>query len=339
MGAKKPPTVLLDLLPTVHATLERKGLTGANYNAERLRRDRSEGLVPLPGRCGTTAEDAVLSMFVLAMARAETGHLCPAIRWYLLALNSELDATEKLRKQLRDALERVEKRGFTVPKLPTQAEPNFSEERDARMHRASADARQLMLSLTDLLAEGERRQRVLERIEAVFPETEQDPGRRSAAAAVRGLHQVFSQALGGPLSAEDWTRMMLQAARFDDQADVLRCLIAEREGITASVAHSARGMTDPVVVRGLLNDSPDELLRHTALVVLSRRRLGSVTCQGHLGRGCRPACDDVAWLLCLLLDPPVRRMWELHQGDVAWLVEEALNHVEPMARRPAEAVE
>ncbi|MEL5961097.1 hypothetical protein AADR41_41165 [Streptomyces sp. CLV115] len=73
----------------------------------------------------------MLSMFVSAIERAKTGSLCPAIRWYLLTLNPERDATETLRTQLRGALMRVEKRGLSVPKLPTQAEPNFSEERDA----------------------------------------------------------------------------------------------------------------------------------------------------------------------------------------------------------------
>lgn len=330
MGVRKPPKALLDLLPTAQAALGPK----AHYTAERLRLDYyTERLVPLPDRYGTTAEDAVLSMFVSATARADTGHLCPAIRWNLLALNPEPNATEKLREQLRDALGRVEKRGFTVSKLPTQTEPNFSEERDARIHRVSADARRLMLSLADRLAEGERRQSVVERIEATFPETVLDPGRRSAAAAVRGMNQVFSQALGGPLSTEARAQLRLHAARLADQAEVLRCLIAEREGITAAVADATRGMTDPVVVRGLLDAAPDGLLRHTALTVLSRRRLGSVTCQGHLGRGCRPACDDVAWLLCFLLDPPVRRMWELSQADVGWLVKQALDQTTVLPAR------
>ncbi|MEW1630482.1 hypothetical protein AB0387_24310 [Streptomyces sp. NPDC089173] len=335
MGAKPPPKALLDLLPTVQAVLERKGLTAAHYTAERLRLDRIEGLVPLPGRCETSTEDSVLSMFVSAVARAKTGSLCPAIRWYLLVLNPEPGATEKLRTQLRGALERVEKRGFAVPQLPTQTVPNFSEERDALICRASADARRVMLSLADRMDEGEQRQESLEAITAMFP-VELDPGRRSAAAAVRGLHHAFSRSLGGPTSDEGQAHMALHTTRLRDRASVLRDVIAEREGITdAALAASNRGLTDPVMVHGLLDNAADEWLRHTALKVLSRRRLGSMTCQDHLGQGCRPACDGVAWMLCCLLDPPVRRLWELQEADVAWLVQRAME----LMGVPVEAVE
>ncbi|MBT2415140.1 hypothetical protein J7I94_32160 [Streptomyces sp. ISL-12] len=325
MGVKQPPKVLLDLLPAVDAALERKGLTAGRYTAERLRVDYyAEKLVPLPGRCGASAEDAVLSMFVAATARAETGRLCPAIRWYLLAFNPEPGATEKLRTRLRGALGRVEKRGLAVPKLPTQAEPNFSEERDALIRRASADARQIMMPLADQMDEEEQRQETLAAIRTLFP-VELDPRRRSAAAAVRELHHAFSRSLGGPISDESRADLALHMTRLRDRTSVLRDLIAEREGITdAALADSYRGWTDPAMVHSLLDAAPDERLRQTAIKVLSRRRLGSLTCQGHLGQGCRPACDGVAWVLCCLLDPPVQRLWELRQADVAWLVQRVM---------------
>jgi hypothetical protein len=266
MGTKKPPQALLRLLPAVHAALERHGAGASGYSEERLRRDRLDHLIPLPGRGGVTDEEAEQAMFVAAMARSKTGHLCPGVRWYLLALSPEPKAADVLRGQLEQALDRVEKRGFRVPKLPTQGEKNASEHLDEYALQAVGAMRQFMLSLVSRLGErDENVKAILSELELLFPSVEPDPQRRSSAAALRDVGKILSGAFGRPMSQEETSRIFETQAKAGSMLLPLVDVVIAQQGNPGSAAH----ITDAAYVRELLRNARVDDLRAVTLTQIS----------------------------------------------------------------------
>ncbi|MFF0746688.1 hypothetical protein ACFYVL_40500 [Streptomyces sp. NPDC004111] len=330
MGTKKPPQALLRLLPAVHAALERHGAGASGYSEERLRRDRLDHLIPLPGRDGVTDEEAEQAMFFAAMARSKTGHLCPGVRWYLLALSPEPKATDVLRGQLEQALDRVEKRGFKVPKLPTQGEKNTSEHLDEYALKAVGAMRQFMLSLASRLGEDDEGSKaILSELELLFPSAELDPRRRSSAAALRDAGKILSNAFGRPMSREETSRIFETQAKAGSMLLPLVDVVMAQQADPGSVAR----ITDPAYVHGLLHSARVDDLRAVTLRFYSRRVNGLSDRHEYADQQCKPASGTDAWTLCALLEPTHSFFWELAEGYSGG----AMNHIVQQIERSTNA--
>lgn len=315
MGAKTYPH---ELRP-VRELLNRHGFGPLHYGDDRLRRDRNDLLIPLPGQNGVSVEDAFLAAWVSAKVRsAGRGHLCPAIVWHLLALNPEPKATTRLRKGLATGVDEVARRGLSQSKVRVKAWEDSAElsREKRRVFRVE------LMKIARRVESGPARERMLEEIAEVFPEPA--AVRRSPASAFRTAGRVLDAAWGRPLSSNDVTALAEARTGFDDGAGALRDFILEQEGVTGEVAAAvAAGLTDPQAVRRLVQEAPDDRLRATVLRVSSLQGTG-VTPWEHNGQACKRACEDVAWLLCLVLDPVMRRLWEVHNAGPAALVQRLL---------------
>jgi hypothetical protein len=313
------------LLPAVHAALERHGAGASGYSEERLRRDRLDHLIPLPGRGGVTDEEAEQAMFVAAMARSKTGHLCPGVRWYLLALSPEPKAADVLRGQLEQALDRVEKRGFRVPKLPTQGEKNASEHLDEYALQAVGAMRQFMLSLVSRLGErDENVKAILSELELLFPSVEPDPQRRSSAAALRDVGKILSGAFGRPMSQEETSRIFETQAKAGSMLLPLVDVVIAQQGNPGSAAH----ITDAAYVRELLRNARVDDLRAVTLRFYSRSINGLSDRHAYADQQCKPASDADAWTLCTLLEPTHSFFWQLAEGYSGGAMDHIIQQIE-----------
>ncbi|NBE49907.1 hypothetical protein [Streptomyces boluensis] len=317
MGTKKPPEALLELLPAVHTALERHGVGAGGYTEERLRRDRMDQLIPLPGRGGVTDEEAEQAMFLAALARSKTGHLCPGVRWYLLALSPEPQAAEELRGQLEQALDRMEKRGFKMPKLATKGEKNASEHLDGDWLQAMESMRQFVVSLASHLEEADESVETL--LSELLPSAELDPRRRSSAASLRDVGKILSSAFGRPMSQEEMGRIFETQAKACSMMLPLVDAVIPQQAMPASAAR----MTDPAYVRGLLRSARVSDLRAATLKFYSPGINGLSDRYEYADQQCKPASDADAWTLCALLEPSHWSIWQLAEGDS----EGAMNHM------------
>ncbi|MGP2441653.1 hypothetical protein [Streptomyces sp. JW3] len=315
MGAKTYPH---ELRP-VRELLNRHGFGPLHYGDDRLRRDRNDLLIPLPGQNGVSVEDAFLAAWVSAKVRSEgRGHLCPAIAWNLLALNPEPKATARLRKELATGVDEVTQRGLSLSKARMKTwedSAEYSREK-RRVFRAE------LTKLVRRLEPGPARERMLKDVAELFPEPA--PVRRSPASAYRTVGRVLDAAWGRPLSSNDVAALTEATAGFDDAAGALRDFILEQEGVTDEVAAAAVAkLTDSQAVRRLVQETPDDQLRETALRVCSLQGTG-VTSWEHNGQACKRACENVAWLLCCVLDPALRKLWEVYNAGPTALVQRML---------------
>ncbi|MFE4263365.1 hypothetical protein [Streptomyces sp. NPDC056883] len=329
MTKKLPPAALAP----VRAILDRDGYGPLVYSDELLRRDRVNRFIPLPGRAGATVDDAVQAALVCARGRRGTGHLCPVVGWYLLARSPEPEALSKLREALDTAVVRVAGRAargaLQLPAVSSDMGDDIGE-RTAKTARGVRDA---LTRLVEAAVQGEDRREFQAVVDELF--VEQGTPRRSPAAAFREVAKVIYAAAGAPLSDDDVAAIMEAASRSDDQAGLLYGLLAADESLREHTRGPAVAVTDFAYLRTLLADADPERLRETTLRIFSPQTKGmghaDLQDQGvipHGGEACKPACDHTAWMLCFLLDPANRRMWELVQGDPHQLMEQAvLSHM------------
>ncbi|MGW6949139.1 hypothetical protein [Streptomyces xanthophaeus] len=330
MTKKLPPAALAP----VRAILDRAGYGPSVYTDELLRRDRVSRFIPLPGRMGATVEDAAQAAFVCARARGGTGHMCPVVGWYLLALSPEPEAHTKLREALDAAVVRVAGRAaqgaLQLPAVSSDMGDHIGE----RQARAAREVRGAMTRLIQSAVQGGDVGEVQAVVDELF--VERGTPRRSPAAAFREAAKVIHTAAGAPLTDEDVAAIIKAVARADDQAELLYARLTGGEGFWEHARGSVVAVTDFAHVRELLADADSERLRETTLRIFSPQTRGmghaDLETQGvvpHWGEACKPACDYAAWMLCFLLEPSSRRMWELLEGDPHQLVQQAvLSHME-----------
>ncbi|MEV5150848.1 hypothetical protein AB0K81_02695 [Streptomyces werraensis] len=325
MATKKPPAALMP----VRAILDKAGYGPLKYSDEWLRLDRLGRFIPLPGRSGVTVEEAAQAAFVCARAREGTGHMCPVVGWYLLALSPEKEAHERLRAALDAAVGRVADQAANGRlQLPAISGEMGDEIAEGAIRKADG-FRNALTRIVELGTRGDDRQEAQAVIDEMF--VDRGTPQHSAAAAFRKAAHVVYKAIGGPLSDADMAAMMAAMSRFDDQSGNLYGLLMRDEGLWELTRGSARSLTDLDYVRGLLQEVSVDELRKTLLDMLSPRLRGmghaDLQKQGvtpHQGQACKPACDHAAWMVCFLLEPANRRMWELLNGDPDQIVAQAV---------------
>ncbi|MFJ9521331.1 hypothetical protein ACIRPK_24150 [Kitasatospora sp. NPDC101801] len=315
MASKMPPKVLQPLVPHLHRLADRAVPERAKafraYDLQRLRRDRVAKHVPLPGTNGVTYGDALLAAGVAALGW-KSGHLCHALRWYLLALNPEEQAVRRLRLQLGSALDR----------LPQDIGPNTKPMRmtlahETQLNRApsqrAAEVRAALLQLAARLDDPQRSE-ATNVIDQHFPGVV-DP--LSKAVALRAVRGALDRAFGSALTDDTLTAVGQPNKRLSDTTSPLYDFLLESEGFCAYPGMVARA-TDPGHVRGLLAEADDNRLRYT-VQQFCRPSAALVDGCDHRGQHCKPACRHAAWMICLHLDPAQFRRWEMELSSAAEL--------------------
>ncbi|MGW8491420.1 hypothetical protein [Streptomyces sp. NPDC055886] len=282
-------------------------------------------------------DNVVLAAELCARARTY-GHLCPALKARLLAMNPDPGATRELRQTLRRGVENLLKRpdGPLPPRinvyshraiealLPLSPEPVLG----MFAHIAQAGG----------LSHGQ--------IVAFLKDVQGTPRAKPAVwkASLREAFGIMCDDIGHSLHENPLNRDALENAFLaaNPRAGRLRELLnyepkstpdSDNDIVSLLDMVSTANLTDTTRALRLLDESDDAVLRENVLLVGRARRTGGFPHEEHHLQRCRAAADWDALITCQILDPRTLAWWKAAYGDFRHLRSFATGFIVEVARR------
>lgn len=308
--SNKPPRSFRPVLQALDAA----GYGPDIYKEKTFLRDYSAGFIPKLAADATAEEidNAVLAAELCAKARS-VGHLCPALKWRLLAMNPDPRATRNLRTALRKGVENL-KRPEVGPSIPM-----------INVYSGKAIEALLPLSPEPVLRMVAHLARIRgisqEQINAFMKDVQESTGGMHAwRTGLRQAFEVMCAEMGQPVSRLSQKALEEALLSANPRARRLRELTEEQgykpgampgDGMVSLIDMvSTTNLTDTDRALRLLDESFDDVVRHRVLRVGQARRTGNFPQEDHHMQRCRPAADWDALITCQILDPLTWAWWE-----------------------------
>ncbi|MFJ3090153.1 hypothetical protein [Streptomyces sp. NPDC086838] len=327
----------------VRGALDAAGYGPDVYADKTFLLDYTAGFIPKLTADATAEEFDNVVLAAKLCARARTyGHLCPALKGRLRAMNPDPGVTRKLRKALRDGVENLLK----PPRPPTPRINVYS-------HRAIEAL--LPLSPEPVLGMFAHLAQIgglsHDQIVAFLKDVQETPRAKPAVRKANLLKAflIMCDEMGHSLHENPVNQDVLEKAFLaaNPRARRLRELLKQcgykpkstpvnGNGIVGLLDMvSTANLTDTDRALQLLDESSDVVLRDSVLLVGRARRTGGFPHEDHHLQRCRPAADWDALITCQILDPRTFAWWRAAYGDFRPLLGFATGFMAEVARGEA----
>ncbi|MEU2100227.1 hypothetical protein ABZ741_35645 [Streptomyces globisporus] len=285
-------------------------------------------------------DNVVLAAELCARARSY-GHLCPALKARLLAMDPDPGATRELRKALRKGVENL------LKKRPDDAGPP-----PPRINVYSHRAFEALLPLSPEPVLGmfvhiaQAGGLSHDQIVAFLKDVQGTPRAKPAVwkANLREAFRIMRNNMGHSLHENPLDRDALEDAFLaaNPRAIRLRKLLnykpkstpdSDNDIVSLLDMVSTANLTDTKRALRLLDESDDVVLRDNVLLVGRARRTGGFPHEEHHLQRCRAAADWDALITCQILDPRTCAWWTAAYGDFRPLRSFATGFIVEVARR------
>ncbi|WP_331726890.1 hypothetical protein OG215_41470 (plasmid) [Streptomyces globisporus] len=272
-------------------------------------------------------------------ARARTyGHLCPALKARLLAMNLDPGATRELRETLRRGVENLLKR----PDGPLPPRINVYSHRAIEALLPLSPEPVLGMFAHFAQAGGFSHGQIV----AFLKDVQGTPRAKPAVwkASLRKGFGIMCANMGHSLHENPLDRDALEVAFLaaNPRAIRLRELLnyepkstpdSDNDIVSLLDMVSTANLTDTTRALRLLDESDDVVLREKVLLVGRARRTGGFPHEEHHLQRCRAAADWDALITCQILDPRTFAWWMAANGDFRPLRRYATGFIVEVARR------
>lgn len=287
------------------------------YSDRRMLRDIESRFIPsLTGDAtDTEIDNAVTAALVCAKARSESndgrrGHLCRVLGWRLLSMNDDPAAAKELRKQLREAVERLESHEYG-PKLPALTPATGK----AIASLSTINPEPVMALFAEIARDSGIAQ---QDIDSTFQQIEQTAAQtastRSPSTGLRDALRIIAATMGTPM--ED-----LDQKNLAEALSSLHPLLSWNQGpdgrtVPFRPSTIMWNLTDTHRALALLDTGEDLLLRRAMSRMGAVRHTENFPHEEHEQQSCRTAADWDALLVCQLIDPAAFAWWRASYGDL-----------------------
>ncbi|GHF92744.1 hypothetical protein NEH83_37050 [Streptomyces sp. JUS-F4] len=306
--------------------------------------DYTAGFIPKPPADATAEEFDNVVLAAKLCARARTyGHLCPALKGRLRAMNPDPGVTRELRKALREGVENLLKR----PRPPTPRLNVYSHRAiEALLPLSPEPVLGMIAHLAPIWGFSH------DQIVAFLKDVQETPRAKPAVwkANLLTAFLIMCDEMGQSLHENPLNQTALEEAFLaaNPRAGRLRELLVQQGYTPKSTPDQANDMvslfdmvstanlTDTKRALQLLDESDDVVLRGTVLLVGRARRTGGFPHEDHHFQRCRAAADWDALITCQILDPRTFAWWKAAYGDFRSLRGVATEFMAEVARRARE---